>query len=112
MKVCHVLISRCSFCKKIKVGKDERTPGLRARARQNELQNECVLARARGARTEPQTIFTPRTPFKGNLVLGSILGLCCGHLWWARWGGGGQPQPTFVGLGLDLVPFRVYVMAT
>ena len=38
---------------------------------------------------------------------GSQNGLCL-----ARWGGGEQPQPKFVGLGLDLVPCGVYVATT
>ena len=31
---------------------------------------------------------------------------------WARLGGGKQPQPKLVGLGLDWAPFWVYVAAT
>ena len=46
----------------------ERGFGLRAaRARQNGLQNEAFLARAR-ARRATQDPFTPRAPFKGNLA--------------------------------------------
>ena len=46
-------------------------PGLRARcarAHQNSLQNDGLLARARATRTQTRTPFMLRTPFKANLV--------------------------------------------
>ena len=71
MKVCHVLISRCSFCKKIKVGKDERTPGLRARpARAHAKTSSKMNAfwRARVGRARSPRPFSPRGPLSKEIL--------------------------------------------
>ena len=61
-------------------------------------------------------------PQRGGTGVGVHFGACLGHVGgYVRallgqigpdWGGGKQPQPKLVGLGLDWAPFWVYVAAT